>query len=127
MDLHRDPQTVWPVHAPTAMHECGFSLPGHPPARTGAATRTGASEHAGVCAGTAAKEESRSPICGTEESDRATSLALATNEIRTRAVLPGSGGTEHQAIGSLPQPTDSTTGSHHLRREEELRHTFRTG
>ena len=33
LDLHRDTQTVWPVRAPTAMHECGFPMPGHPSAR----------------------------------------------------------------------------------------------
>jgi hypothetical protein len=45
LDLHRDTQTVWPVRSPTAMHECGFPMPGHPSARTGATTRTGVSEH----------------------------------------------------------------------------------
>jgi len=30
LDLHRDTQTVWPVRAPAAMHECGFPRPGHP-------------------------------------------------------------------------------------------------
>jgi transposase len=45
LDLHRDTQTVWPVRAPAAMHACGFPMPGHPSARTGAATRTGVSEH----------------------------------------------------------------------------------
>ena len=45
LDLHRDTQTVWPVRAPTAMHECGFPMPGHPSARAGAATRTGVGEH----------------------------------------------------------------------------------
>src|SRR5438105_11996629 len=101
------------------MHQCGFPLLGHPPARTGAATRTGVSEHAGVCHGTAAKEESRSPVRGTEESDRAASLAFMTNKIRSGAVLPGSGGAEHQATGPVPKPTDSTTGSHHLDKEEK--------
>src|SRR5208282_5731917 len=46
LDLHRDTQTVWPVRAPTAMHKRAFPMPGHPSARTGAATRTGVSEHA---------------------------------------------------------------------------------
>ena len=27
LDLHRDTQTVWPVPAPAAMHQCGFPLP----------------------------------------------------------------------------------------------------
>ena len=37
---------MWPVRAPTAVHECGFPMPGHPSARTSPTTRTG------VCAQT---------------------------------------------------------------------------
>jgi len=109
---------VWPMRAPAAMYECGLPLPGHPSARAGPATRTGVSEHARVCQGTAAKEESRSPIRGTEESDRAASSAPAGIEVRARAVPPCSGGTEHQTAGPLSKPTDSTAGSHHLEDEE---------
>src|ERR1035438_7596475 len=46
LDLHRDTQTVRPVRAPTAMHECGLPMSGRPSTRTGAATRTGVGEHA---------------------------------------------------------------------------------
>src|SRR5258707_4768509 len=90
LDLHRDTQTMWPMRAPTAMHECGFPMPGHPSARTSAATRTGVSEHARVCQGAAAKEEGGSPVRGTQESDRTTPLASATIEVCARTVLPGS-------------------------------------
>src|SRR5208282_6472322 len=117
LDLHRDTQTVWPVRAPSAMHECSFPMPGHPSTRTGAATRTGASEHAGVCPGTAAKEESRSPVRRTQESDRTAPSTPATTKVRARAVLPGSDSAEHQATGPLPKPTDSTTDSHHLEKK----------
>ena len=92
LDLHRDTQTLWPVRAPTAMHECGFPMPGHPSARTGSATRTGVSEHAGVRPRAAAKEESGSVVCRTEESDRSAPPASAEIEVRTGAVLPGRGG-----------------------------------
>ena len=114
LDLHRDTQTVWPVSAPTAVHQCGFPLLGHPSARTGAATRTGVSEHARVCQGTAAKKKGGSLVRRAQESDRPASLALTTHEIRSGAVLPGSSGAEHQAIGSLPKPTNNPAGSHHL-------------
>ena len=60
-------------------------------------------------------EESRGDVCGTQESYRAASLALTTDEVRSGAVLPCSGGAEHQTTGALPQPTDNTHwGSHHL-------------
>ena len=101
------------------MHQRSVSLSSHPHGRTRPATRSGVGEHARVRPGTATKEESRSPIRGTEESDRAASPAFTTNKIRSGAVLPGSGGAEHQATGPLPKPTDSTTGSHHLDKEEK--------
>ena len=42
-------------------------------------------------------------------------LRLRQTEVRAGAVLPGSGGAEHQATGALPQPTDNTySASHHL-------------
>jgi hypothetical protein len=34
-------------------------------------------------------------------------IATATIEVRARAVLPGTGGAEHQATGALPQPIDT--------------------
>ena len=58
-----------------------------------------------------------------KESDRAASLAPAQIEVRAGAVPPGSGGAEHQATGTHPQPTDNTcSASHPLaeRREEKL-------
>ena len=84
-----------------------FRVSCHPHARTGPATRTGVGQHARVRQGTAAKKESGSPVRGTEESDRIASLAPAETEVRAGAVLPGSGGPEHQATGALPQPTDT--------------------
>ena len=54
-------------------------------------------------------------------SDRATPPALASDEVRPRAVLPGSGCAEHQATGALPQPANSTAGCHSL----ETRRTTR--
>ena len=65
-------------------------------------------EHARVREGTAAKKEGGSPVRGTQESDRTASPAPAEIEVRAGAVLPGSGGPEHQATGAVPQPTDNT-------------------
>src|SRR5256885_12058936 len=42
-------------------------------------------------------------IVGTQESDRVAPLAPPQTEVRAGAVLPGSGGAEHQATGALPQ------------------------
>ena len=47
-------------------------------------------------------------IVGTQESDRVAPLAPPQTEVRAGAVLPGSGGAEHQATGALPQPTHNT-------------------
>jgi len=65
-------------------------------------------EHARVCQGTAGKKEGGSPVRGTQESDRIAPLAPAQTEVRAGAVLPGSGGPEHQATGAVPQSTDNT-------------------
>ena len=40
--------------------------------------------------------------------DRIAPLARAQTEVRAGAVLPGSGGPEHQATGAIPQPTGNT-------------------
>ena len=74
-------------------------------------------------AGTAAKKEGGSLVRGTQESDRTASLAPAEIEVRAGAVLPGSGGPEHQATRAVPQPTDNNcSASHHLAelREDKL-------
>ena len=85
----------------------------HPPAGTRPATRPGVSQHTRVCHGTTAEEESRSPVRGTEEPDRTTSPAPAEIEICAGAILPGSGGAEHQAFGAIPQPTDNAGPAGH--------------
>jgi hypothetical protein len=56
----------------------------------------------------AAKKEGGSLIRGTQESDWAAALAPAEIEVRAGAVLPGSGGPEHQATSAVPQPTGNT-------------------
>src|ERR1700686_5235715 len=96
------------------MHQCCLPEPHHPPERTSPATRKGVGEHARIRPCPAAKKEGGSLVRGTEESDRAASLALAQAEVRARAILPGSSGPEHQATGALPQPIDTGSASHRL-------------
>ena len=96
------------VWAQSPMYQRSVSLSCHPHGRTRPATRSGVGEHARVCPGTAGKKKGGSPVRGTQESDRIASLAPAPTEVRTGAVLLGSGGAEHQATGALPQPTDNT-------------------
>src|SRR5215467_13742537 len=96
------------------MYQCRFSLSEHPPARTGAATRTGVSEYAGVREGPAPEKESGSPVCGVEESDRAAPLALTPPEVRPRAVLPGGHGAEPETAGAVPEPSARTQTGHGL-------------
>ncbi len=40
-------------------------------------------------------------------------LRLPEIEVRTGAALPGSGGTEHQATGAVPEPADKTGSARH--------------
>src|SRR5437667_897278 len=121
LDLHRDTQTVWPVPAPAAMHQCGFPLLGDPSTRTSPATRPGFSGHAGVREGTTAEKKSGSVVRRTEESDRTAPLASTPLEVRAGAVLSGGGCPEPQATGAVRRPTDSTSGSHHLARGRRTR------
>jgi hypothetical protein len=109
--------------APTPMHQCCLPGPYHPPERTSPTTCAGVGQHAGLRQSTAAKKEGGSFVRGTEESDRIAASASAEIEVRTRAVLPGGGRSEHQATGALPQPNDNTgSAGHHLvePREENL-------
>jgi transposase len=113
--LHRNPTTMWGVCAKAAVHQCRLPVPRYPPKRTSPATRTGAGEHARVREGTAAKKEGGGLVRGTQESDRAASLASAEIEVRAGAVLLGGGCAEHQAARAIPQPTHHTdSSSHHL-------------
>ena len=127
--LHRDTQKVWPVLAPTTMHQCCLPGPYHPPERTRPTTCAGVSQHAGVRPSTAAKKEGGSLVRGTEESDRIAALASAETQVRARAVLPGSGSAEHQATGAVPQSADNTGSAGHLlvepRQENRRRHARR--
>ena len=55
--------------------------------------------------------------CRAQESDRTSPFAPTSNQIRSGTVLPGGSRPKPQATGSLPRPTNSTVGSHHLERE----------
>ena len=115
LQLYRNTQKVWPLLAPTTMHQCCLPGPYHPPERTSPTTCAGVGQHARVRPSTAAKKEGGSLVRGTEESDRIAALASAETQVRARAVLPGSGSSEHQATGALPQSADNTFyGSRHL-------------
>jgi Transposase DDE domain. len=85
-------------------------------------TRQSSPKHSG-------KERRWKPCSRTEESDRIAALASAQTQVRARAVLPGSGSSEHQATGALPQSADNTgSAGHHLverRQENRRRHARR--
>jgi transposase len=104
LQLHRNTQKVWPVLAPTPMYQCCFPGPDHPPERTSPATCAGVGQHARVRPSPAAKKEGGSLVRGTEKSDRAASLTLATYPIRAGAVLSSSGSPKHETLGAVPQP-----------------------
>ena len=99
---------IGPVLAPTTMHQRCLPGPHHPPKRTSPTTCAGVGQHARVRQSTTAKKEGGSLVRGTEESDRIAALAFAQTEVRAGAVLPGSGGPEHQTTSPVPQSTDNT-------------------
>jgi len=115
LQLHRDTQKVWPVLAPTIMHQCclpGLIIHQNEPARQRDA---GVDQHARVRQSTEAKKEGGSLVRGTEGSDWTAVLASAETQVRARAVLPGSRRSEHHATGALPQSADNTCSTgHHL-------------
>jgi transposase len=66
LQLHRDTQKVWPVLAPTTMHQCCLPGPYHPPERTSPTTCAGVGQHARVRQSTAAKKEGGSLVRGSD-------------------------------------------------------------
>ena len=119
LDLHRRRETMWPVLAPTALHQCRVPLCCHLPARARSAALTGAGKYTRVRPGTTPEKESGSLVCRAQNPDRTVPLALTKNTVRSGAVLLGSSGAEHQAVGSFPKLTNSTAGSHRLEKREE--------
>src|SRR5207302_3851086 len=65
-------------------------------------------EHTCIRQCTTGAEKGGGDVCGTQECDRTASPALTSDEVRSGAVLPCSGGPEPQATGAFPQPTDDT-------------------
>src|SRR5215469_4129692 len=55
-----------------------------------------------VCGSITQATESGSTVLGTEEPGRAAPTAAAPDQVRTRTVLPGSGGTEPETAGAVP-------------------------
>src|ERR1700689_5251607 len=104
--LHWNPQTLRSGRANTPMHQRGLPLSRHPHGGTSPATRPRVGEDTRVCPCPAAKKESGSVVRGTQESDRAAASPPAPDKVCSRAVLPGSGGPEHQATRAVSQPTD---------------------
>src|SRR5437660_8199618 len=75
--------------------------------------RQGLFEHTCIRQCTTGAEKGGGDVCGTQECDRTASPALTSDAVRSGAVLPCSGGPEHQATGAFPQPTDNTHGASH--------------
>src|SRR5215472_3006803 len=61
------------------------------------------------------RKKSGSLVRRAQESNRTATLALTTHEVRSRAILSGSGCAEHQATGALSHSADNPSpASHHL-------------
>src|SRR5207237_8309862 len=108
-----DTQRFSPVLAAPTLHQCCPPQPDHPPKRTSPTTCAGVGQHARVRQSTEAKKEGGSLVRRTEESDRIAALATAETQVRARAVLPGSGSSEHPATGALPQSAGNTGSACH--------------
>ena len=115
-----EPANVVVLCAKAAMHQRSVSLSCHPhgePARQRARELANTPEFAHA---QRERKKVEALFAELEESDRAAPLAPAQTEVRAGAVLPGSGGPEHQATGAVPQPTHNTYyGSCRLARGDE--------
>jgi len=96
--LYRDSQPLWWMLTKSALHPWAAQV------SAGSTTGTGVSQHARVRQCAAAKKEGRSVVRGTQEPDWTAPPALASDEVRARAVLSGGGCSEHQTTDPLPQP-----------------------
>jgi len=113
--LHRECETLRSLLPKSTMHDGTLQVSGHSHPRVGTTTRTGVGQYPRVFPGTTTAQESRGAVCGTEESNRTAPLALTTHEVRSGAVLPGSGCAEYQAPGAVPHREDNPcSGSHYL-------------
>ncbi len=107
--LHRDPQTLRACALKAQCTSGALSLSCHPHGRTRPATRTGVGEHARVREGTAGKKEGGSPVRGTQESDRAASLAPARLKfVREQFFLAAAAQNLKRLVRFLSQPTTPT-------------------
>src|ERR1700685_327363 len=80
-----------------------IELPGapHPRSRASPATRTRLNQYTCLCRCAEEEKKGGSIVCGTQESDRTSPLALAQIKVCSRAVLPGGSGAEYQTTGPL--------------------------
>jgi hypothetical protein len=84
-----------------AMHMDGTAPPTH--SRVGQSTR--------VRQGTAGKKKVEALFAELKNQIGLRRLRHAQTEVRAGAVLPGSGGPEHQAARALPRPTHNTVAT----------------
>jgi transposase len=92
-----------------AQHHGPVQVSCHPHPRTRPATRSRLSQHCRLCERAKTEKKGGGIVCGTQKSDRSSSLASAEIKVCSRAVLPGCGRAEHQKIGPLPQPRTKIT------------------
>jgi hypothetical protein len=104
------------------MHYGPVEVSRHPPTRSRPATRSRTGSHSGLCQLPTGTKKGRGLVCGTQESDRTASPALATTKVCSGAVLHGSGCAKHQATGPLPQPGAAATapGDDLVSRSQEI-------
>src|SRR5438445_3683357 len=95
---------MWSVYTSIPSHKFHLEVSLHPHPSVCSATRSRLSQHSRLCEGAKAEKKGGGIVCGTQKSDRSSSLASAEIKVCSRAVLPGRGRAEHQKIGPLPQP-----------------------
>src|ERR1700682_1403355 len=93
------------------MHRLTVEVSGPPRPRASPATRTRLNQYICLCRCAEEEKEGGGIVCGTQESDRTSPLALAEVKVCSRAVLPGRDCAKHKTAGSLPQPWTKATAT----------------
>src|SRR5438445_6591108 len=102
---------MWSVYTSIPSHKFHLEVSRHPHPWVCSATRSRLSQHSRLCEREKTEKKGGGIVCGTQKSDRSSSLASAQIKVCSRAVLPGGDCAEHKKAGSLPQPRAKTTAA----------------
>src|SRR5215469_7061433 len=107
-----------------AMHPRKIPNDSHPRLRSGETESLRNRQHPAVRRSLAQAKESGSTVLGAEEPGRVAPPAAAPNQVRTRTILSGSGGTESETAGAVPYFPTTTGRGLELITEPKKRNTI---